>query len=85
MFFRVFYIGQSSDNDVGNIDDIFKRYSCVKNPNNADNSYKTFMSLDGLMFGIINIIGNFGTVFVDQVFILKNLLYLIFLNQYSHN
>merc|ERR1719409_619788 len=29
-------------------------------------SYLTIMSIDGLKFGIINIIGNFGTVFVDQ-------------------
>lgn len=25
-------------------------------------------SLDGLVFGIINVIGNFGTVFVDQAY-----------------
>jgi hypothetical protein len=24
------------------------------------------ISADGLMFGVINIVGNFGTVFVDQ-------------------
>jgi hypothetical protein len=29
-------------------------------------SYLTMFSESGLIFGIINIIGNFGTVFVDQ-------------------
>merc|ERR1712060_892061 len=33
---------------------------------NKQGSYLTMMSIDGLSFGIINIIGNFGTVFVDQ-------------------
>jgi len=33
---------------------------------NRQGSYVTIMSSDGLSFGIINIIGNFGTVFVDQ-------------------
>jgi len=33
---------------------------------NRQGSYLTMMSLDGFLFGIINIIGNFGTVFVDQ-------------------
>jgi hypothetical protein len=67
MFIKIFYSGASNSTDVGNIDTIFDRYSCIKNPTNYQNSYKTFISLDGLMFGIINIIGNFGTVFVDQV------------------
>jgi len=33
---------------------------------NRGGSYLTMMSLDGLQFGIINVIGNFGTVFLDQ-------------------
>jgi len=33
---------------------------------NRQGSYLTMMSADGLSFGIINIVGNFGTVFVDQ-------------------
>ena len=33
---------------------------------NRQGSYLTMLSEDGLSFGIINIIGNFGTVFVDQ-------------------
>jgi Na+/proline symporter len=31
-------------------------------------SYLTMFSESGLIFGIINIIGNFGTVFVDQAY-----------------
>jgi Na+/proline symporter len=34
---------------------------------NKGGSYLTMFSQGGLIFGIINIIGNFGTVFVDQV------------------
>mmetsp|Transcript_26647 Transcript_26647/g.68655 ORF Transcript_26647/g.68655 Transcript_26647/m.68655 type:complete len:685 (+) Transcript_26647:445-2499(+) len=34
--------------------------------NNMGASYLTMFSESGLIFGIINIIGNFGTVFVDQ-------------------
>eukprot|EP00871_Galdieria_phlegrea_P004611 jgi/Galph1/5150/GphlegSOOS_G3780.1 len=33
---------------------------------NKDGSILTMMSRGGLIFGVINIIGNFGTVFVDQ-------------------
>merc|ERR1712232_1369075 len=41
-------------------------YSCGAVPDNEEGSYLTMMSLGGLKFGIINIVGNFGTVFVDQ-------------------
>ena len=41
-------------------------YACGPVPNNNRGSYLTMLSGDGLMFGIINIVGNFGTVFVDQ-------------------
>ena len=34
---------------------------------NMGGSYLTMFSKGGFIFGIINIIGNFGTVFVDQV------------------
>lgn len=42
------------------------KYACGPVPGNNSGSYLTMLSSDGLMFGIINIIGNFGTVFVDQ-------------------
>mmetsp|Transcript_12928 Transcript_12928/g.37979 ORF Transcript_12928/g.37979 Transcript_12928/m.37979 type:complete len:660 (+) Transcript_12928:45-2024(+) len=41
-------------------------YHCGPIPGNKGGSYLTMMSADGLMFGVINIIGNFGTVFMDQ-------------------
>jgi len=42
------------------------KYSCGPVPDNRDGSYLTMLSGGGLKFGIINIVGNFGTVFVDQ-------------------
>jgi len=49
-------------------DTFFKQgeYACGAVPDNEGGSYLTMLSLGGLKFGIINIIGNFGTVFVDQ-------------------
>jgi SSS family transporter len=41
-------------------------YACGPVPKNSEGSYLTMLSSDGLMFGMINIVGNFGTVFVDQ-------------------
>jgi SSS family transporter len=41
-------------------------YACGPVNGNRDGSFLTMLSSDGLMFGIINIVGNFGTVFVDQ-------------------
>ncbi|HKU50332.1 MAG TPA: sodium:solute symporter family protein [Nitrososphaera sp.] len=35
---------------------------------NAAGAYLTMASLGGLIFGIINLVGNFGTVFVDQAY-----------------
>lgn len=35
---------------------------------NLHGSYVTMMSVEGLIFGIINIVGNFGTVFLDQAY-----------------
>jgi urea-proton symporter len=42
------------------------KYACGPVSGNEQGSYLTMLSADGLMFGIINIVGNFGTVFVDQ-------------------
>lgn len=46
--------------------DTTQTYSCGPVEGNADGEYLTMLSSGGLMFGIINIVGNFGTVFVDQ-------------------
>eukprot|EP00741_Cyanophora_paradoxa_P023387 tig00021580_g22593.t1 len=35
---------------------------------NVNGEYLTLASSDGLMFGLINIVGNFGSVFVDQTY-----------------
>jgi Na+/proline symporter len=35
---------------------------------NKEGSFLTMWSQEGLVFGIINVIGNFGTVFVDQAY-----------------
>ncbi|KAJ8605014.1 hypothetical protein CTAYLR_004552 [Chrysophaeum taylorii] len=55
-------------NDVSETfyDDDFPRYACGSVKGNRRGSYLTMLSAPGLVFGIINIIGNFGTVFVDQ-------------------
>lgn len=42
------------------------KYACGPVAGNAGGSFLTMRSTGGLMFGIINIVGNFGTVFVDQ-------------------
>jgi SSS family transporter len=40
--------------------------SCGPVADNQGGSYLTMLSKGGIIFGIINIVGNFGTVFVDQ-------------------
>lgn len=42
------------------------KYACGPIPGNKEGSYLTMLSINGFMFGLINIVGNFGTVFVDQ-------------------
>lgn len=46
--------------------ELLEGFHCGPVPGNRGGSHLTMMSADGLMFGIINIIGNFGTVFMDQ-------------------
>lgn len=41
--------------------------SCGPVNGNYKGSFLTILSSGGLVFGIINIVGNFGTVFVDNV------------------
>lgn len=41
---------------------------------NMGGSYLTMFSKGGLIFGVINVIGNFGTVFNDQVRLLSTAL-----------
>ncbi|KAG6860180.1 hypothetical protein C0993_003133, partial [Termitomyces sp. T159_Od127] len=37
-------------------------------PGNKDGSYLTMRSKNGLIFGVINLVGNFATVFNDQAY-----------------
>lgn len=41
--------------------------SCGPVSGNYKGTYLTMLSSGGLVFGVINIVGNFGTVFVDNV------------------
>ncbi|XP_071147925.1 uncharacterized protein [Mytilus edulis] len=64
---KVYNDPDNSSNPLGSKDIIYQFVGCSKGPaENLDNSYLTIMSKQGLMFGLINIVGNFGTVFVDQ-------------------
>ncbi|GJD10093.1 Urea-proton symporter DUR3 [Galdieria sulphuraria] len=47
-------------------DNLMKVSNVLPISGNKDGSILTFLSRGGLIFGVINIIGNFGTVFVDQ-------------------
>ncbi|GLC49761.1 hypothetical protein PLESTB_000288700 [Pleodorina starrii] len=56
--------------DLGSISRVYNQLKLVEvaHPvaDNMGGSYMTMFSKSGIVFGIINIIGNFGTVFVDQ-------------------
>ncbi len=57
---------------TGGVEGMFEKLTeaAAINPveGNAAGAYLTMASLGGLIFGIINIVGNFGTVFVDQAY-----------------
>ncbi|OQV20353.1 Urea-proton symporter DUR3 [Hypsibius exemplaris] len=66
---QVFYVGSLTHPGMGSMESVYNAISCLNTPDkygNKDHSYNTFFSQSGLIFGIINIVGNFGTVFVDQ-------------------
>ncbi|KAL6756843.1 hypothetical protein V8C86DRAFT_1810197 [Haematococcus lacustris] len=56
--------------DLGSAGVVYDNLKVIENKfpvkDNMGGSYLTMFSQSGLIFGIINIIGNFGTVFVDQ-------------------
>merc|ERR1719174_820183 len=60
------------NNPFGDSESIFEFIACWKAPDaamgNKGGSYLTFFSSGGLVFGIVNIVGNFGTVFCDQAY-----------------
>lgn len=58
--------------NIGGINGLFEglQEASIANPveGNSGGSFLTLASMGALIFGVINIIGNFGTVFVDQAF-----------------
>ncbi len=67
-FVYVVYTGNGGE--LGSADEVYERLTTKGNlfpvANNENGSYLTMLSSGGLMFGIINVVGNFGTVFLDQ-------------------
>ena len=55
---------------IGSVSSVWNNLNVIAGPypveGNKEGSYLTMWSINGLIFGIINVIGNFGTVFVDQ-------------------
>ncbi|ESO83679.1 hypothetical protein LOTGIDRAFT_169159 [Lottia gigantea] len=67
IFLTKVYHDDDVKNPLGSVEKVYNLVYCNMAPEgNQENSYFTIISTEGLMFGIINIIGNFGTVFVDQ-------------------
>ncbi|XP_060071327.1 uncharacterized protein LOC132551230 [Ylistrum balloti] len=64
---KIYNDPDSPDNPLGSIEKVYTLLNCTEGPSdNSGSSYLTILSKPGLMFGLINIVGNFGTVFVDQ-------------------
>ncbi|XP_072174249.1 uncharacterized protein [Diadema setosum] len=60
-------VGSRGDSPLGTTDAVYDLLNCTVGPEtNLGRSYLTFNSPQGIMFGVINLVGNFGTVFVDQ-------------------
>jgi len=68
------FLVYASHDDLGSPSVVYEWLTKVAMPGvhpvdfNLEGSYITMWSRNGLIFGIINIIGNFGTVFVDQAY-----------------
>ena len=56
--------------DLGSSDKVFENLQTVAKiqpvEGNLDGSYLTMLSRNGFFFGMVNLVGNFGTVFIDQ-------------------
>jgi len=65
IFLWKIFVGQGSDQVWENL-----MLAAEKNPvlDNREGTYLTMWSTNGLIFGICNIVGNFGTVFVDNAY-----------------
>lgn len=69
ILYLVFTVYTSSP-AIGSIERMYEllRTSANAVPGNAEGSLLTMYSVEALMFGIVNIVGNFGTVFVDNAY-----------------
>ncbi|KAL4238295.1 hypothetical protein ACF0H5_003007 [Mactra antiquata] len=64
---RVYDDQGNPNNPLGSETKVFDYLTCSEGPSgNEDRSYLTLSSNSGLMFGMINIAGCFGTTYVDQ-------------------
>eukprot|EP00878_Enallax_costatus_P017535 GHUV01018420.1.p1 GENE.GHUV01018420.1~~GHUV01018420.1.p1 ORF type:complete len:502 (+),score=164.21 GHUV01018420.1:1083-2588(+) len=67
-----FLIYAAPNSPLGSISKVYENLSQMSTLRpvhlNKEGSLLTMWSLEGLVFGIINVIGNFGTVFVDQAY-----------------
>ena len=64
----VYFISPVTGGVQGMYDKLVAAASLHPVDGNAAGAYLTMASMGGLIFGIINIVGNFGTVFVDQAY-----------------
>lgn len=71
-FAFLIYASPNSKVGLGSISQVYDNLAAmsIKRPvqHNKEGSLLTMWSMEGLVFGIINVIGNFGTVFVDQAY-----------------
>jgi Na+/proline symporter len=71
-FAFLIYASPNSKVGLGSISQVYDNLSAmsIMRPvaHNKEGSLLTMWSMEGLVFGIINVIGNFGTVFVDQAY-----------------
>ena len=68
-FVTAVYVNQDITGGIeGMYDKLVKAAELRPIEGNAAGAFLTMASIGGLMFGIINIVGNFGTVFVDQAY-----------------
>lgn len=78
-----FLIYASSEENIGSPAKVWEALKIASDnypvEDNRGGSYLTMLSKSGFIFGVINIVGNFGTVFVDQVTVLLLTLYLCLL------
>ena len=64
----VYFVSPITGGIEGMYDKLTEAASLNPVEGNAAGAYLTMASLGGLIFGVINIVGNFGTVFVDQAY-----------------